>query len=216
MIYELRTYEAVPGKLPALHTRLEVAAGLFKKNGLGALGFWTDEIGTLGQVTYMWIYDSLEDRGKKVAAFTSDPIWKQQDEAAEKEGPIIARAHNTMMQLTHFSPEPKISTKIQELRIYEAMPGRMPDLQTRFANHTMGLFERHGMENIGYWTELFGTSSRLVYMLGYASLADREKSWDSFRKDPEWHKAQAESLTRGPITSTMQNRILRPTPYSFR
>ena len=37
MIYEWRTYEAMPGKLPALHTHLEVAAGLFKKSILGFL-----------------------------------------------------------------------------------------------------------------------------------------------------------------------------------
>ena len=52
MIYEWRTYEALPGKLPALHTHLEVAAGLFKKHGLGVLGFWIEEIGTSGQVRY--------------------------------------------------------------------------------------------------------------------------------------------------------------------
>jgi hypothetical protein len=40
MIYEWRTYEATPGKLPALQTHLEVAAGLFKKHQLGVLGFW--------------------------------------------------------------------------------------------------------------------------------------------------------------------------------
>jgi len=34
MIYEWRTYEALPGKLPALHTHLEVAAGFFQKHGL--------------------------------------------------------------------------------------------------------------------------------------------------------------------------------------
>jgi hypothetical protein len=41
MIYEWRTYEALPGKLPALYTHLEVAAGLFRTRDLGVLGFWT-------------------------------------------------------------------------------------------------------------------------------------------------------------------------------
>ncbi len=69
MIYEWRTYEAMPGKLLALNTHLKVAADLFKKHTLGVLGFWTDEIGTGGQITYMWTYADLEDRQKKVAAF---------------------------------------------------------------------------------------------------------------------------------------------------
>ncbi|MGH7965903.1 MAG: NIPSNAP family protein, partial [Candidatus Binatia bacterium] len=52
MIYEWRTYEAMPGKFPALHTHLKVAAGLFQKHGLGVLGYWTEEIGTAFQVSY--------------------------------------------------------------------------------------------------------------------------------------------------------------------
>ena len=217
MIYELRTYEAMPGKLPALNKHLEVAAGLFKKHDLGVLGFWTDEIGTGGQVTYMWIYQDLEDRQKKLAAFGADSAWKQQvAEETEQEGVIVARTHNTMLQLTPYSPKPKITTNVQELRIYDAMPGRLPDLHNRFANHTLSLFEKHGMENIGYWTEVFGTSNRLVYMLGYPSLGEREKSWAAFQRDPDWQKARVESEKNGTLTAKTYNRILRPTAYSPR
>src|SRR2546430_16884011 len=108
MLYEWRTYEAMPGKLLALNTHLEVAAGLFKKHGLGVLGFWTEEIGTGGQVTYMWMYADLEDRQKKGAAFGADSAWPQQAaEATAKEGAIVARTHNTMLQTPPSSPEPQ-------------------------------------------------------------------------------------------------------------
>ena len=53
-----------PGNLPALNKHLEVAAGLFKKHGLGVMGFWTEEVGTGGQVNYMWVYEDLELRPK--------------------------------------------------------------------------------------------------------------------------------------------------------
>jgi hypothetical protein len=78
MIYEFRTYEATPGNLPALNKHLEVAAGLFKKHGLGVMGFWTEEVGTGGQVNYMWVYEDLEERQKKLASFGSDPDWRKQ------------------------------------------------------------------------------------------------------------------------------------------
>ena len=175
MLYELRTYEAMPGKLPALNTHLKVAADLFKSHELDVLGFWTDEFGASLQVTYMWMYKTFEDRQKKVAAFASDSAWQQQvAQETEQAGVVVARTHNTMLQLTPYSPEPQIKTKVQEWRIYDAVPGRLPDLHNRFANHTLGLFEKHGISNIGYWTEVFGTSNRLVYMLGYPSLGDRE------------------------------------------
>ena len=215
MFYEWRTYEAMPGKLPALHTHLEVAARLFKRHGLGVLGFWTEEIGVGAQVNYMWLYADLDERQKKLAAFGEDLAWKQQvAEETQREGVIVARTHNTMLQMTPYSPVPRISTKVQEWRIYEAMAGRLPDLHNRFANHTLRLFEKHGMANIGYWTEVFGTSNRLVYMLGYPSLGDREKSWAAFQADPDWQRARAESEKNGTLVMKTYSRILRPTAYS--
>ena len=217
MLYELRTYEAMPGKLPALNTHLKVAADLFKSHELDVLGFWTDEFGASLQVTYMWMYKTFEDRQKKVAAFASDSAWQQQvAQETEQAGVVVARTHNTMLQLTPYSPEPQIKTKVQEWRMYDAVPGRLPDLHNRFANHTLGLFEKHGISNIGYWTEVFGTSNRLVYMLGYPSLGDREKSWKGFMKDPDWQKARAGSERTGPLVTKVYNRILRPTAYSSR
>lgn len=217
MIHEWRTYEAMPGKVAALSTHLEVAAGLFKKHGLGVVGFWTEDVGTGGQITYMWTYANFEERQKKLAAFASDDAWKQQvAEETAKEGVIVARIHNTMLQSTPYSPEPQLKGKIQEWRIYDAVPGKLPDLHNRFANHTLKLFEKHGMENIGYWTEVFGTSNRLVYMLGYPSLGDREKSWASFMKDPDWQHARAESEKNGTLVAKVANRMLRPTAYSSR
>src|SRR5262249_43754060 len=181
MLYEWRTYEAMPGKLPVLNTHLEVAAGLFKKHGLGALGFWTEEVGTGVQVPYMWMDEELEGRQQKQDALAADTAWKQQvAEETEKEGVIVARIHNTLLQLTPYSPEPRVGTNVQEWRIYEAVPGRLPDLHNRFATHTLRLFEKHGIANLGYWTEVFGTSNRLVYMLGYPNLGEREKSWAAF------------------------------------
>jgi hypothetical protein len=215
MIYEWRTYEAMPGKFLALHKHLEVAAGLFQKHGLGVLGFWTEEIGTGFQVTYMWKYADVEERQRKLAAFAADEAWKQQVAAeTEKEGVIVARIHNTMLQPTPYSPEPRIQTNVQEWRVYDAVPGRLPDLHTRFATHTLGLFAKHGITSIGYWTEVFGTSNRLVYMLGYPSLGDREKSWASFQADPDWQQARAASEKHGPLVAKVYSCILRPTAYS--
>ena len=82
-------------------------------------------------------------------------------------------------------------------------------LRERFANHTLGLFEKHGIENIGYWTEVVGTSNRLVYMLGYPSLGDKEASWKAFMKDPDWQQARAASEENGPLVAKVYNKILR-------
>ncbi|PKB65254.1 MAG: NIPSNAP family protein [SAR202 cluster bacterium Io17-Chloro-G2] len=103
---------------------------------------------------------------------------------------------------------------IYELRTYETIPGRLPALNARFADHTVGFFKRHGIHIVGFWTEDIGTSNQLVYMLGFDSLADREAKWAAFQADPDWNKARAESEVDGPINARVKNQILRPTAYS--
>ena len=103
---------------------------------------------------------------------------------------------------------------IYELRTYETIPGRLPALNERFANHTVGFFERHGIHVVGFWTEEVGTSNQLVYMLGFDSLADREQKWAAFQSDPDWNRVRSESEVDGPINARVHNRILRPTNYS--
>ena len=217
MLYESRVYIAVPGKLPAINDRFaNHTMGFFKKHGIGMMGFWTDDIGTSNQMTYILSFDSMADREKKWAAFQADTGWQQVRAETEQTGPLVAIVRNTFMRLTPYSPKPSLSSNIQELRVYDAMPGKLPALHDRFSNHTMGLFEKHGIENIAYWIEDVGTSNRLVYMLGYPSLGDREKGWTAFMADPDWQKARAESERDGPLVRVTYPSILRPTPYSPR
>ena len=60
MLYELRTYSAMPGRLPDLHKRFaEITLGYFKKHGIQVVGFWTNELGGASdQLIYMLAYDS--------------------------------------------------------------------------------------------------------------------------------------------------------------
>ena len=217
MLYESRIYNAMPGKLPALNDRFAShTVGFFKKHGIGMLGFWTDEIGTSNRLTYILTFENMADREARWAAFQADPDWHQARAGTEGEGPLVATVENTFMRLTPYSPEPAINSNVQELRIYDAAPGKLPALHDRFANHTIRLFEKHGIENIGYWTEDVGTSNRLVYILGYPSLGDREKSWAAFGADPDWQKARAESETDGTLVRVSYHSIMRLTPYSPR
>ena len=104
---------------------------------------------------------------------------------------------------------------IHELRIYTAAPGRLPDLMARFRDHTLALFEKHGITNVGYWTNAIGgRSDELVYILGFQDLAQRDSSWAAFGSDPEWRAAAAESEKDGPLVHHIENRILRPTDFS--
>lgn len=104
---------------------------------------------------------------------------------------------------------------IYEMRVYRALPGRMPALLNRFANTTLKIWERHGFRQAGFFTTLIGESNQdLTYFLVWESLADREKKWNAFIVDPEWLAGRAESEKDGPIVANISSQLLTPTAFS--
>ena len=92
---------------------------------------------------------------------------------------------------------------IYELRIYTAHPGKMGHLMNRFRDHTMGLFEKHGITNVGYWLNAVGgRSDELWYMLSYEDHGQRERAWAEFGADADWQAARAASEADGPLVHT--------------
>ncbi len=104
---------------------------------------------------------------------------------------------------------------LYELRTYTVMPGRMADLNRRFAEITLGYFEKYSIQVVGFWTnELGGSSDQLIYLLAYDSLADREQKWSAFAADRERLDAFRETEKNGPLVKRLTAHILRPTAYS--
>jgi len=105
MIYELRVYHCVPGRLPALLKRFEtITLGLWAKHGIRQAGFWTVVVGESNQdLYYLLQWESLGDRDKKWASFQADPEWIAKRAETEREGAIVASITNTILQPTSFS-----------------------------------------------------------------------------------------------------------------
>ena len=104
---------------------------------------------------------------------------------------------------------------IHELRIYHCAPGRLPDLNRRFETITLGMWKKHGIRPVGFWTVLIGGSNHdLYYMLEWKDLAERERIWNGFATDPDWLKARAETERNGPLITHLDNLMLAPTGYS--
>lgn len=104
---------------------------------------------------------------------------------------------------------------LHELRVYHCMPGRLPDLNARFVNHTLKIWERFGIRQAGFWTTVIGENSNdLTYLLEWESLAEREQKWNAFIADKEWLAVRAETEKNGPLVASINNAILAPTAYS--
>jgi len=104
---------------------------------------------------------------------------------------------------------------IYELRVYHCVPGRLPAVLQRFQNHTLRIWQRHGIRQAGFWTTLIGESNNdLTYLIAWDSLAEREAKWPGFVADPEWLAVRAESEKDGPIVQSISNQLLEPTAFS--
>jgi hypothetical protein len=104
--------------------------------------------------------------------------------------------------------------RVFEMRTYYAAPGKLDALHARFRDHTMRLFEKHGMTNIGYWTPIENPDQKLVYVLAYPDRAARDTAWKAFGSDPDWKKAAAESEKAGKLVTKVEQKFLVPTDYS--
>ena len=102
---------------------------------------------------------------------------------------------------------------VYQLRTYHCYPGKLPDLLTRFREHTTALFERHGMTNVGYFIPE-NTPDTLIYILRHDSKEQGVKSWDEFGKDPEWVKVQKASEANGKIVEKVDSVYMTPTDFS--
>jgi len=108
------------------------------------------------------------------------------------------------------------SNRVFELRTYTAPEGKLPNLQARFRDHTIRIFNKHGMKSVGYWVPQDAPTrdNTLVYIISHDSREQAKKNWADFQADPEWKKVAAESQVDGRIVSAVVSVFMDATDYS--
>ena len=106
--------------------------------------------------------------------------------------------------------------KVYELRTYTAPDGKLADLHKRFREHTLRIFQKHGMTNVAYFrpTDEPSSGNQLVYLLAHPSREAAKASWDAFRNDPAWKAVASESQKDGPIVAKVDSVFMTATDYS--
>jgi len=107
---------------------------------------------------------------------------------------------------------------VYELRVYHAAPGKMPDLLARFRDHTIKLFEQHGMESVAYWSPLDEPEkgNTLIYILRHPSREAADANWKSFRDDPNWQSVRDKSEANGKLVERVDSTFMALTDFSPR
>jgi hypothetical protein len=108
------------------------------------------------------------------------------------------------------------SSGVFELRVYHAAPGKLADLHTRFREHTMKIFERHGMKNVAYWAPMDepDKSNTLIYILQHPSREVAAANWKSFQEDPEWMSVRDKSEANGKLVEKVDSTFMTLTDFS--
>jgi hypothetical protein len=119
-----------------------------------------------------------------------------------------------LMQLR--AAQPAASERVFEIRTYHCFPGRLDALHKRFREHTMKVFEKHGMSNVAYWTfeDSPAKENTLIYVISHASREQAKANWAAFGSDPEWKQIAADSEKDGKIVEKVDSVFVDATDYS--
>jgi hypothetical protein len=101
-----------------------------------------------------------------------------------------------------------------ELRTYHAMPGKLEDLNARFRDHTIEIFNRHHMKSIGYWIPQDNKDNVLIYILEHPGKEEGMKNWIAFRADPEWQQVSKASEANGKLVDHVDSLYMDPADFS--
>ncbi len=232
-LFEMRVYYAKPGKLDALNARFrDHTLKLFAKHGMTSLGYFVPLDNKENKLVYFLAFPDRAAHDAAWKAFGADPDWKVAAKESEKDGKLIDHISNTFLTATEFSAlaEAKhYNVGVFEIRTYTTEAGRLPDLNARFRDHTLKLFEKHGMTNVSYWNladdqkgakNSYVAGNTLIYLLTHKSEEAAKASFDAFRSDPNWVAAKeaSEKKVGGSLTIAQPNGVksefLIPTDYS--
>ena len=212
--FEMRTYFAAPGKFDAMLARFrDHTCQLFEKHGMVNIGYWVPVENPDHKLIYLLAFPSREDAAKSWKAFVADPAWQKAYKDSEVDGPLVQKAESVYLKATDYSAvvrPTEAGPRVFELRTYTAAEGRLSHLNARFRDHTVKLFEKYGMTNVGYWTPADkdkGADNTLIYLLAHKSREAAAESFKAFGADPAWKEARQRSEQAAGGSLTVQGGV---------
>ncbi len=221
-LYEVRIYYPMPGKYAEIVDRFrQYTTKLFAKHGMENIGYWTPTDTARHELIYILAYPNRAARDTSWKHFGADPEWQAVVAKTQANGKLVDHIDQIFMTEADFSPavSPRKDKQPRtfELRTYTAEPGKLPDLLTRFRDHTVGLLDKYGMTNIGYWLTQkpdAAGQAQLLYIVAHPTEAGGKQHWSEFSKDDTWKVAKTASEKNGPLTQKIDAVYLTPTDYS--
>lgn len=226
-IFELQCFSFNPGKSSQYEELVETSGlAAVKKFGANLVGAWKPTDTSDERLFLLFHHEGDEEAATKIwNSVKTDPDWKKASEDFQvKNGNAVKAFQRVFLSELDFGSNlqgQQEGSHIFELRTYVTTTGNLPKLHNRFRNHTVPLFEKHGMKNLVYWSipksnsasinQLASTFAKkgvelpdfsaigsahenlLVYLLEHETEATAKSSFSSFMADPVWKVALADS-----------------------
>ena len=195
-----------------------------KRNGAGAVGVFNSVIGPdspfLLLLTSYPNFGAYETAMDKIGA---DDDYLKASESFHAGGLAYVRAERTLLRGFPGFPGIEVpktdegKSRIYEIRQYESnSPLSLRRKVRMFDEGEVDLFRKVGMIPVFFGSTIAGRNMpNLTYMVGFDSMAERDRIWTAFGTSPEWKKMSTQpGVSDGEVVSNISNMIVRPAGYS--
>jgi NIPSNAP len=121
----------------------------------------------------------------------------------------------TTARWMHVNRVSAASDRVFELRVYHAVPDKVPALESRFRDTLSELLAKHDLKVVGYWVPE-GTpawDNTFIYLVAHSSREEAKKNWDAMRADPAFQEV-IKSEQANKLVETIDSTYMRPADFS--
>jgi hypothetical protein len=142
-------------------------------------------------------------------------FWKSKFWTACGVGLIAFAAGSSITgRLLHVNDVRADGNRVFELRVYHALPGKLPALESRFRDKTSRILARHNLQVVGYWVTEDASDNSFIWIVADSSREEAKKNWAAMMADPEFQDViKAEQAEK--LVEKVDVTYMRPTDFSM-
>jgi len=121
----------------------------------------------------------------------------------------------TTARWTHVNPVSAASDRVFELRVYHAVPDKLPALESNFRDTWSKLLAKHDLKVVGYWAPEGAPAwdNTFIYLVAYSSREEAKKNWDGMLTDPATQE-MLKSEQADKLVEKIDSTYMRPEDFS--
>jgi NIPSNAP len=121
----------------------------------------------------------------------------------------------TTARWMHVNPVSAASDRVFELRVYHAVPGKLPALESNFRDTWSKLLAKHDLKVVGYWVPEGAPSwdNTFIYLVAHSSQEEAKKNWNAMVADPATQE-MLKSEQADKLVEKIDSTYMRPEDFS--